>query len=46
MLTNFVPTLANIHIHMIVCCVTMQCVVYIIENNLYTAEITMNTIPH
>ena len=31
---------------MIVCCVTMQCAVYITESNVYTAEITMNaTVP-
>ena len=32
---KFCYTLANIHIHMIVCCVTVQCAVHIIENNLH-----------
>ena len=35
----FVCTLANIIM------IVLQCVVYVIENNVYTTEITMNAMP-
>ena len=46
MWTSSVLTLANTsRMQVIVCCVTMQCAVYINENNVYRAEIKMNAMP-